>query len=122
MFTFETQTEDMRDKFGWRCIILKVFDTPDEDHDEECLPMYLVRFEDTSEAEAFPEELGTEWICPVCGEHNVDMYSETSVPLCAACEKDFEWYDVIGKKQYMENEKWFSYYNGGNCAWGQEGE
>jgi hypothetical protein len=37
---------------------LEVIDKPDKDHDEEVLPMYLIRFEDGQEIEAWPEEIG----------------------------------------------------------------
>ena len=37
--------------------LVKVIDTPDESHDAEVLPMYLIRFNDGQEIEAWPEEI-----------------------------------------------------------------
>lgn len=42
---------------GEEFFLVKVIDTPDESHDAEVLPMYLIRFNDGQEIEAWPEEI-----------------------------------------------------------------
>jgi hypothetical protein len=47
-----------KERHGQACVIIRVFDKPDTDHDEESLPMYEVRFEsDGMIIDAWPEEI-----------------------------------------------------------------
>jgi hypothetical protein len=56
-YTFRTPYEQYRNRDGESIEIVRKIETPDEEHDEEVLPMYVVRFEDGTEIEAWPEEL-----------------------------------------------------------------
>lgn len=55
--TFNSPYEQHANRIGQSFTVLSVIDKPDESHDEECLPMYRVRFEDGTEIEAWPEEV-----------------------------------------------------------------
>ena len=58
--TFRTDFDQYRDRDGERFTFVRVVDTPDEHHDAEVLPMYVIRFDDGVEIEAWPEEVGIE--------------------------------------------------------------
>jgi hypothetical protein len=50
--------QEHRARHGQTCVIVRVIDVADDDHDEEVLPMYAVRFEgDGVEFDAWPEEI-----------------------------------------------------------------
>jgi endogenous inhibitor of DNA gyrase (YacG/DUF329 family) len=36
----------------------------------------------------------TEWKCPACAAPNTDDPTETAMPLCGGCGKDFLWEEV----------------------------
>ncbi|TNC80833.1 MAG: hypothetical protein C9356_11965 [Oleiphilus sp.] len=35
------------------------------------------------------------WVCEACKTENVDLRSETALPMCGGCEKHFDWDDLI---------------------------
>lgn len=37
--------------------VIREITEPDERHDEECLPVYVIQFEDGKQIEAYPEEV-----------------------------------------------------------------
>jgi hypothetical protein len=57
---FRTPYEQYRVREGQRFEVVRVIDAADAEHDAECLPMYVVRFGDGAEVEAWPEELSRE--------------------------------------------------------------
>ena len=56
--TFNTPFEQYRIHDGKTCTLVRTIVESDDDHDEESLPMHVVRFDDGTEIEAWPEELG----------------------------------------------------------------
>lgn len=61
---FASPYEQHRDRVGQRFSPVRVIDAPDASHDSEALPMYVIRFEDGTEIEAWPEEVAlprTHW-------------------------------------------------------------
>jgi hypothetical protein len=57
--TFTTPFQQHRDRIGQRFEIVRKITEPDENFDEESLPMYRIRFEDGFETDAFPVEVET---------------------------------------------------------------
>ena len=66
---FTTPFDQHAHREGERFIVLAVIDTPDDQHDEECLPMYLIRFASGDVIEAWPEEVTTNVPGPRCAPH-----------------------------------------------------
>jgi hypothetical protein len=56
--TFNTQYGQYKDRNGQEFEHVHKIETPDSTHDEECLPMYVIRFKDGAVIEAWPEEVG----------------------------------------------------------------
>lgn len=54
---FESPFQQYRDRNNQFCTVRRIINLPDEQHDEEVLPMYVVRFRDGREMEVWPEEL-----------------------------------------------------------------
>jgi hypothetical protein len=55
---FKTPYDQYKDRNGQAFEIISVIDKPDSTHDEEVLPMYLIRFKtDRAVIEAWPEEV-----------------------------------------------------------------
>ncbi len=54
---FDSPYEQHRDRIGQPFTLVRTIDEPDETHDREVLPMYLIRFADGVEIEAWPEEV-----------------------------------------------------------------
>jgi hypothetical protein len=57
--TFTTPFQQHRDREGQRFEVVRKITEPDENFDEESLPMYRIRFEDGFETDAFPSEVET---------------------------------------------------------------
>lgn len=57
--TFTTPFDQHKDREGEPFTLVCVIDQPDQTHDAEVLPMYLIRFADGTEIEAWPEEVTT---------------------------------------------------------------
>lgn len=55
--TFTTPYGQHKDREGQPFELVRVIDAPDATHDAEVLPMYVVRFADGLEVEAWPEEV-----------------------------------------------------------------
>lgn len=55
--TFQSPYEQYAERNGQAFEIIQEINIPDHDHDGEVLPMYVVRFPDGEEIEAWPEEL-----------------------------------------------------------------
>lgn len=55
--TFQSPYEQYRSKNGMKFHIIDVITKKDKDHDEEVLPMYIIRLEDKTVIEAWPEEI-----------------------------------------------------------------
>lgn len=55
---FNTQYEQYKERNGQEFEHVRKIDEPDSSHDKECLPMYVIRFKDGFEIEAWPEEVG----------------------------------------------------------------
>lgn len=60
MNVFSSPYEQYNNRNGQSFELIKVIDIPDENHDAEVLPMFLIRFEDGVEIEAYFEEINTE--------------------------------------------------------------
>jgi hypothetical protein len=56
-YKFKTEYSDMKRHNGKIVTVVKIIDKPDEYHDEDCLPMYVVQTDSLEEFEAYPEEL-----------------------------------------------------------------
>lgn len=56
--TFQSSYDQHKDRIGQEFEIIHRIDTPDSTHDEECLPMYVIKFSDGKVIEAWPEEVG----------------------------------------------------------------
>jgi hypothetical protein len=54
---FQSPYDQYRHRIGDHFIVLKTFTEEDENHDLEVLPMFLIRFDDGVEIEAWPEEI-----------------------------------------------------------------
>lgn len=54
---FSTPYSDYKDREGQEFEVVREINEPDETHDEECLPMYRIRFNDGFETDAWPEEV-----------------------------------------------------------------
>jgi hypothetical protein len=54
---FTTPFDQYRHREGDRFIVLATIDTPDDRHDEEVLPMYVIQFGNGEVIEAWPEEV-----------------------------------------------------------------
>lgn len=54
---FKAWYDQYRERDGEPFTILSIIDEPDEDHDEEVLPMVWIQFEDEEIIEAWPEEV-----------------------------------------------------------------
>lgn len=59
--TFQTPWSDHRDRIGQSFELVRIVDQPDDSHDAEVLPMYVIRFPDGVEIEAWPEEVAAGW-------------------------------------------------------------
>ncbi len=55
---FTTLYEQHKGRIGQAFTIVRTITEPDETHDAEVLPMYVIRFSDGVEIEAWPEEVG----------------------------------------------------------------
>jgi hypothetical protein len=56
--SFRTPYDQYRERQGQPFTILRTIDTPDDQHDEEVLPMYEIQFtNDGAVIEAWPEEI-----------------------------------------------------------------
>jgi len=44
----------------------------------------------------------TGWICPHCKQKNIDLFNETTVPLCEQCNHAFNWWDVLPPEEYQK--------------------
>ena len=55
--TFTTTFQQFAEREGQTFTVVSVISEPDENHDEEVLPMYRIRFADGEEIEAWPEEV-----------------------------------------------------------------
>ena len=54
---FTSPYDQHRARVGQPFTHVRTIDTPDNDHDAEVLPMHVIRFEDGTEIEAWPEEV-----------------------------------------------------------------
>ncbi len=54
---FDSPFEQYRDRNGEPFTVVCAIDQADDDHDDEVLPMYRIRFQDGVEIEAWPEEV-----------------------------------------------------------------
>lgn len=54
---FASPYDQYRDRVGQAFTHVRTIDQPDATHDEEVLPMHVIRFEDGTEIEAWPEEV-----------------------------------------------------------------
>ena len=54
---FSTPHEQYKEREGQTCVIVREITEPDDDHGAEILPMYVIRFSDGVEIEAWPEEI-----------------------------------------------------------------
>jgi len=61
-YKFKTEYSDMKEHNGKIVTVINIIDKPDEDHAEDCLPMYVVHTDYLEEFEAYPEELLRETI------------------------------------------------------------
>ena len=57
MARFESPYDQYRERNGQTIEIVRRIEEADAEHDEEVLPMFIVRFEDGEEIEAWPEEI-----------------------------------------------------------------
>lgn len=57
---FQTPHEQHRDRNGQPFTLVRKIEEPDATHDAEVLPMYVVRFDDGVEIEAWPDEVEAE--------------------------------------------------------------
>lgn len=55
--TFQTPFDQFAHRAGQKFEVVRAFTVADDEHDLEVLPMYLIRFEDGAEIEAWPEEI-----------------------------------------------------------------
>lgn len=55
--TFLPSGSEYAARAGAAFTLVKKLVEPDERHDEECLPMYVIRFGDGAEIEAWPDEV-----------------------------------------------------------------
>lgn len=55
---FHTPYEQYADREGQEFELVRTITEPDATHDAEVLPMYVIRFSDGVEIEAWPEEVG----------------------------------------------------------------
>lgn len=55
--TFSTPYNQYKDREGQAFTLIRIIDKPDETHDIDCLPMYVITFWDGVEIEAWPEEI-----------------------------------------------------------------
>ncbi len=55
---FNSPYDQYKGRNGQSCVIIKTIDRPDDTHDAEVLPMYIIEFGDEETIEAWPEELG----------------------------------------------------------------
>lgn len=58
MTIFKTPYSQYAGRDGQPCTIVRKITEADDRHDQEVLPMYVVRFPDGQEIEAWPEEIG----------------------------------------------------------------
>lgn len=59
-YIYNTQAKQFSDKNGEICAIVRTISEPDATHDIEALPMHVVRFNDGTEYEVWPDELTKE--------------------------------------------------------------
>ena len=57
MARFESPYDQYRERNGQTIEVIWCIEEGDAEHDEEVLPMFIVRFEDGAEIEAWPEEI-----------------------------------------------------------------
>lgn len=74
--TFTTPFEQYADREGQPFEVLAKIETPDQDHDEEVLPMYQIRFPDGFETDAWPEEVETGWTVKALAQSYEDYLSD----------------------------------------------
>lgn len=55
--TFRSPYDQHADRNGQPFTLIRSITEPDDKHDEEVLPMHVIRFEDGTEIEAWPEEV-----------------------------------------------------------------
>ncbi len=80
---FNSPWDDYRHRNGQPCKVLKGFYEPDEEHDQEVLPMYEIRFDDGEVIDAYPEELQA--YCPECGESCYVDGADPDWRICNGC-------------------------------------
>jgi hypothetical protein len=56
--TFQSPYEAVADLNGKSFVFVRTISEPDDDHDAEVLPMYVIRFSTGETIEAWPEEVG----------------------------------------------------------------
>ena len=59
MKRFNSPYDQYRHRNGHIFEIVREITKPDKEHDAEVLPMFLIRFEDGLQIEAWPEEIGS---------------------------------------------------------------
>lgn len=60
---FAAHYDEHADRDGQRFEFVALVHEPDDEHDAEVLPMYRIRFDDGTEIEAWPEEVGYPHTC-----------------------------------------------------------
>lgn len=55
--TFTTPFDQYSERKGQAFKVIRKLTEPDDDHDEEVLPMYIIEFLDGVQIEAFPDEV-----------------------------------------------------------------
>lgn len=55
--TFQSPYDQYRERIGQPFTLIREITEPDAGHDAEVLPMYVIRFPDGEEIEAWPEEV-----------------------------------------------------------------
>lgn len=58
MAKFKSPYEQYANRVGQEFELVRTITEPDATHDAEVLPMYVIRFADGEEIEAWPEEVG----------------------------------------------------------------
>lgn len=76
--TFHALWEQTQDLGGLRFSIVRVITEPDDTHDEEVLPMFVLRMENGEETEAWPEEV----LPNVLGPKEDRLFDPVQIMLC----------------------------------------
>ncbi len=87
--TFTTPYTQHASRKGQRFEVVRQITEPDATHDAEALPMYVIRFDDGAEIEAFPEEVQVGCACRGCskcaGDHGCERQPRGQWTRCAQC-------------------------------------